>query len=262
MVEAKIFPISTARELFQSVPDTDMSRLIGVAFALTGSHPDLIDRVERDLDGRAIAKKKDRMRDQARNQSRGNLLSGFDCGTAEDWLDDLELDAGRPRTPAIVIIMFLVLRGWFGGYKDRKVATVLAESQTIDVCLASLGCRVPAASTLIDNVNAVSNATREAFLNAQIETAKNDGLDSFQKLTFDSTKVEANSAFPTDSGLIMGLVERAEHVLRLLADHEIKVHLPRVMKTLAMDIRLFNKEIPLWSGMKNSAKSAASCIES
>ena len=199
MTEAKVLPISIARKLFQSIPDTDMSRLIGVTFALTKSHPDLIDRVERDLDARAIAKKKDRMNDQAWSQSRGTLLNGFDRGAAEDWLDDLELDGGRPRTPAIVIIMFLVLRGWFGGYKDRKVATVLAESQTIDICLTSLGCRVPGASTLIDNVNAVSNATREAFLDAQIETAKNEGLDSFQKLTVDSTKVEANSAFPTDS---------------------------------------------------------------
>lgn len=253
MTEAKVLPISTARKLFQSAPDSDMSRLIGVTLALTKSHPHLIDMVDHDLDVRAIAKKKDRLEDQEWRLSRGKMLKGFNHVAEEDWLDDLELGTGRPRTPAIIVIMFMVLRGWFGGYKDRKVATVLVESQTIDICLASLGWRMPGASTLIDNVNAVSNATREAFLSAQIETAKNDGLDSFQKLTFDSTKVEANSAFPTDSGLIMGFAERAEHGLRLLADHDIKINLPKVMKTIMADIRLLNKAIQLSSGKNNSA---------
>jgi Transposase DDE domain len=254
MTEAKLLPISAARKLFQYVPDTDLSRLVAVSLALAKSHPYLLDMIERDLDAMAIAKKKDRLEDQAWRQSRSRLLKGFDLTADDDWLDHLEVGTGRPRTPAIVVFLFLALRGWFGGFKDRKVATLLAESQTIDLCLTSLGCKLPGASTLIDNANAVSNATREAILNVQIHTAKSERLDTFESLTFDSTKVEANSAFPTDSILIMGLVERAEHGLRLLADHGIKVNLPQVMKTIAIDIRLLNKEIQLSSGKKNSAK--------
>ena len=144
-------------------------------------------------------------------------MNGFDVSRDDGWLCDLALGSGRPRTPGVVVLLFMVIRGWLGGFKDRKVAMLLAESKTVEICLASLGCRMPAASTLIDNANAVNAETRAAIHAAQMEIVKSEGFDDFRELTFDSTKVEANSAWPTESGIVLGLSERPEHVLRLLA---------------------------------------------
>ena len=254
MTNAKVLPISSSRKLFQSMPDTDLSRLVAETLALAKAKPLLIEMIEHDLDALAIAKKKQRLADHDWQSSRGIPLSGFDVSEDDGWLDNLTLGSGRPRTPGIVVLLFMVIRGWLGGFKDRKVAMLLAESKTVEICLASLGCRMPAASTLIDNANAVTTKTREAIHEAQMEIVTAGGLDDFKELTFDSTKVEANSAWPTESGLILGLSERAEHVLRLLANEGITVKLPRVMKTLMADMKVLHKEIQLSSGKKNSAK--------
>jgi hypothetical protein len=112
---------------------------------------------------------------------------------------------------------------------------------------------MPGASTIIDNANAVQVATREFIVDAQIRQVLREGLDDFKNLTFDSTKVEANSTFPTDSGLIAGLLERAEHMLRLLADHGIKLQLPAITASAIKMIRDLHKQIQLSCGKKNSA---------
>ena len=108
--------------------------------------------------------------------------------------------------PAILVLTFVLCRGYFGGFKDRQTATNLAESRTLEIILANLGLSMPGASTIIDNGNALRPATLEFIVDAQIRQALRENLDDFKKLTFDSTKVEANSSWPTDSGLIMGLV--------------------------------------------------------
>jgi IS5 family transposase len=254
MTNAKVLPISSPRKLFQSLPNTDLSRLVAETLALAKVKPVLLDMIECDLDALAIAKKKERIADRDWQASRGIPLRGFDVSRDDGWLDDLTLGSGRPRTPGIVVLLFMVIRGWLGGFKDRKVAMLLAESKTVEICLASLGCRMPAASTLIDNANAVGAETRAAIHAAQMEIVKSEGFDDFQELTFDSTKVEANSAWPTESGIILGLSERAEHVLRLLADEGITIKLPRVMKTVMADIKVLNKQIQLSSGKKDGAK--------
>ena len=57
-------------------------------------------------------------------------------------------------------------------------------------------------------VNAVSIATREKILDAQLRMVLDEAWDDFKTLTQDSTAVEGNVMWPTDSRLMVDLVNR------------------------------------------------------
>ena len=91
--------------------------------------------------------------------------------------------------------------------------------------------RLPAETTMIENTNQISAATRELIFKRQIEDILEEGLDDFKELTIDSTGVVANTAWPTDGKTLIGLIERIYRVGRKLnriglADF-IEGHLPR-----------------------------------
>ena len=252
MPMATVTLLRPIHKLIPIIPDTDLSRLLAAAYALVAAEPRILELIDSDRDAYALAKKKERLEDDTWLKSRGSPLQGFDVGEDANWATGLELGTGRPRMPAILVLIFILYRGYRRGFKDRDTATDLAESRTLEIVLANLALSMPGASTIIDNANAVLPETLEFILDAQLRQVLREGLDDFDKLTFDSTKVEANSKFPTDSGLIMGLVERAEHMLRLLADHGIKLRLPAAMDRMIKTIRDLHKQIQLSCGKKNS----------
>lgn len=255
MINATVAPLRPIRKLVSLVPETDLSRLLAEAFELSAAEPRLLEMIDLDRDAAALQKKRERLEDQVWYQSRGKRLPGFSDGNDEGWLEGTELGIGRPRMPAMAVLIFLVIRGYLGGFKDRKVAMTLSESMTLQICMMNLGYpALPGASTIIDNVNAVSLGTREAIVDAQIRKALREELDDFKTITGDSTDVEANSAWPTDSSLIMGLALRAEHQIRLLKRHGITVNLPSAIGKILPQIQDLNKQIQLSSGKPNSAK--------
>jgi hypothetical protein len=67
---------------------------------------------------------------------------------------------------------------------------------------------LPPASTLSDNLNAVSNQTRSLIQWVQLRSILQQGLDDFQKCFIDSTAVEANTDRPTDSTILVKLIAR------------------------------------------------------
>jgi len=255
MSSATVTPVRPLRKLIPLSPQTDLSRLLAETFTLAASEPKLLAMIDRDRDQAALQKKRKRLEDQAWYESRSVALPGFAVSSGDDWSSDLELGSGRPRMPAMAVLIFLVVRGYLGGFKDRKVAMTLQESMTVQACMMSFGyAALPGASTMIDNVNDVGVATHEAIVDVQIRQALREKLDDFKKLTLDSTDVSANSAWPTDSGIILGLAERGEHLVRLLADDGITLRLPAIMSSVLTEIRDLNKQIQLTSGKKDSAK--------
>jgi hypothetical protein len=121
-------------------------------------------------------------------------------------IDDIELEEGRPRTEAYIVYLFLMLRGWGGGCKDQHARLMLQESITLRLWLEHLGLELPPASTLSDNLNAVSNQTRSLIHQVQLRYIFQGGLDDFQKCFIDSTAVEANTERPTDSTILVSLM--------------------------------------------------------
>ena len=123
-------------------------------------------------------------------------------------VDDVELETGRPRTDAYIVYLFLMLRGFNGGCKDQHARLLLEESITLRLWLEHLGLELPPASTLSDNLNAVSNQTRALIHQVQLRSILEQGLDDFQKSFIDSTAVEANTKRPTDSTILVRLIAR------------------------------------------------------
>ena len=87
--------------------------------------------------------------------------------------------AGRPRTEAYIVYLFLMLRGLIGGCKDQHARLLQEESITLKLWLNHLGLELPPASTLSENLNAVSNQTRGLIHQVQLRYILQQGLDDF-----------------------------------------------------------------------------------
>jgi hypothetical protein len=72
--------------------------------------------------------------------------------------------------------------------------------------------KMPAWTTILENVNLVSQATRELIFNSQIEYVLKESLDDFKELTIDSTSVKADSSWPTDGKILNGILGRAHRL--------------------------------------------------
>ena len=253
MTSGTIIPFHPLRKLIFLLPDSDLSRLVAEGYALACFEPRILELIDQDRDVHALAKKKARITDREWLMSRGSPLPGFEIGFDEDWADDLALATGRPRMSADLVLIFALLRGYLGGFKDRKTAMLLLESKTLEAIFANLGVRLPGLSTILDNINAITSETFEFILDVQIQYAKAKKLDTFKELTGDSTGIEANSTWPTDSGTIAGLAARAEHLLRGLSDFGVLLKLPAVVGPLIAELSILHKQVQLSSGKKDSA---------
>ena len=125
--------------------------------------------------------------------------------------EELKLGGGRPRLSAYIVYIFLMLRGYCGGFKSNTAQVLRQESVTLTVFLGNQGHQMPGASTLNEHANHVSNATRQFILDAQIRQVLDEHLDDFKSLTIDSTAVSANTGWPTDSQLLVDLAHRFWH---------------------------------------------------
>ena len=83
---------------------------------------------------------------------------------------------------------------------------MMLESITLRVFFQNLGLKIPGRSTLTELINAVTNETRLLVLDAQVARALK--LDDFTTMIQDSTHVGGNTKWPTDSRLMVALVER------------------------------------------------------
>ena len=107
------------------------------------------------------------------------------------------------------VYVFLMLRGFLGSLTAKPAWRFLRESMSLHVFLQDRGLSMPAETTMMENVNLVSNATRELIFDKEIALILGEGLDDFKRLTIDSTAVKANSSWPTDAKILTGLLMRA-----------------------------------------------------
>jgi Transposase DDE domain len=172
------------------------------------SEPSIVERIDLDLDLHAKKKKLLRLVDAQFLAGQTLDLPKLQLQLRELKLDNIDLEIGRPRTEAYVVYLFLMLRGFNGGCKDQHARLLLEESITLRLWLDHLGLELPPASTLSENLNAVSNQSRALIQQAQLRYILGQGLDDFQKCFIDSTAVEANTERPTDSTILIRLIAR------------------------------------------------------
>lgn len=198
----------TIGNLFLPIPDTDFRDFLAEVDDLARFAPEIITAVEADLDLHAREKKSLRLADRRFFESQTQDIPCLEIEAREIHAKDLSLEAGRPRMPSKAVYMFVMMRGFLGSLSTQQSVRFLHESISVYAWLQGSGLEMPGVSTILDNINAVSHATRELIFNRQIARIIGEELDDFEKQTIDSTAVKANSCWPTDSATLTGLLTR------------------------------------------------------
>ncbi len=250
-----MIPFDPLPLLFLPVADSELMAFLQESHGLLTKYPALVASAEADLDVHGCGKKALRLADAAWRAECTASLPGY--GSEPTVLDParLTLAQGRPRTPAYVVLIAVLLRGFLGeGFKSCDAVTLMQESITLYVFFANLGLRMPGRSTLTELVNAISNQTRQQILDAQVALVLGLGWDDFSTMLQDSTHVEGNTAWPTDSRLLVALTRRMLRVGATLP----RVHLPafetpKVNKNLAAMLTL-DRELDMTKGTRQGTR--------
>jgi len=141
-----------------------------------------------------------------------NELPGMNIKERNVLAEELQLAVGRPRMSGYAVFVFLMTRGFLGSLTSKPAKRFMRESMSLYGFLQDRGITMPATTTILENVNLVSHATRELIFDRQIALITGEALDDFNALTIDSTSVKANSSWPTDSKIVTGLLMRVSRL--------------------------------------------------
>src|SRR6202047_996645 len=194
--------------VFLTPIDSQLNDFLNEIHQIACLEPSIVERIDEYLDLHARKKKLLRLADAQFLAGQTSDLPKLQLQLRELKVDEIELETGRPRTEAYIVYLFLMLRGLIGGCKDQHARLLQEESITLKLWLEHLGLQLPPASTLSENLNAVSNQTRALIHQVQMRSILGEGLDDFQKSFIDSTAVEANTERPTDSIILVRLINR------------------------------------------------------
>ena len=210
MTPETVEPSWWSEPLIWAASDCEMKKVLDEALSLLARDATILSRIKADQDAVAKAKKKVRQADQRWQAAQTQPLPGLCVAEAPECeTDKLSLQQGRPRMEPEMVYVFMVLRGYLGSICDREARDRLMDSTTVQMYLRSRGEFFPGWTTILENINAVSNATRSHIFDVQLAMIVDEGLDDFSQAILDSTAVEANSAWPTDARILLGLLERA-----------------------------------------------------
>lgn len=241
--------------LFAFVPDSNLASLVEQALNFYTQFPVISEAIESDLDAYGLAKKA--IRNEAKRYESREIpsLPDFAPSLAPVMLSPRILGVGRPRMNPVLVFLFLVLRGYFGSTSNRATYDLFQESITLHVLLDQRGISLPKRQTLVDNLNAVSNATRELILDCQIQCVYENGLDDFQEITFDSTPVSGYSQFPNDAISMRNCLLRSYSILEILTKEKlIEFHSSSWLQSWRSEIGKLTSSINMVSGKKSSGK--------
>jgi len=228
--------------------NTELHQFLIETHHLVEFEPAILDRIESDLDAYGLKKKLVREADRRFLEGQTPDLANLKMEWRPIEPPKLKLEVGRPRLEPYGVYLFLMLRGRLGGCKDQDARLLQEESQTLHWWLENLELSLPAASTLSENLNAVSNATRDFIHQAQLRSILDEGLDDFSSLYLDSTAIQANTERPTDSGLITKLVERICRRGRQLERFGLPNFDPSGLEQVQQDLRRMHQAIGFSTG--------------
>ena len=191
--------------LFEIAPSSHISDLIDFASSLANFRPKLLESIAVDLSTDALTKKQQRIDERRWLEAQTETMIDVPANEPKP----LQLEVGRPRIQPLCVLAFLLLRGWIGrGFKEGHAQTMITESISLRNFMENMGQRLPAASTIEENLKAISNKALKEIHLAQLALARNEKLDDFKKIRGDSTATDSASAYPIDSAAIAKLLVR------------------------------------------------------
>jgi IS5 family transposase len=255
MANVPLLPSQPLPRLFLVPVDSELHEFLVETHRIVAFDPAILDRIESDLDAYGLKKKLVREADRRFLEGQTPDLAQLRIELRQIDPTRMELEVGRPRLEPYLVYLFVMLRGRFGGCKDQDARLLQEESMTLHWWLENLGLSLPPASTLSENLNAVSNGTRDFMHKAQLRYILDEGLDDFSSLYLDSTAIKANSERPTDSGLVSKLVERICRRGSKLDRFDLPNFNPSGLDKLQQDLHGMHREIGFATGkLKSQSK--------
>ena len=249
----KIYDIDyTTNQLFNTIPDTELIEIIDNSIELLHFQPDILQRIDADQTRYALEKKKLRVEDRLYYQRKNSQDLGFKISEKEIDVEDLTLLRGKERMSPQTLYLFMMIRGYLGSVTNRQSIQRMHDSLTLNIILQNWNVKMPGITTILENLNCISNETREYILDMQIKYLIEEGLDDFKKITIDSTHVEANTEWPTDSGMIFALLNRAYHYSQKLYLFGVENFKPHWVPTWLKRIKQLIYKINMTLGKKKS----------
>ena len=131
----------------------------------------------------------------------------------QDLSDSVDAAKGSPGLSAEQVLRCAVLKQWHQ-LSYCKLAFHLADSMSFRAF-----CRLPLAwtpskSCLQENVSRIGAASWDRINAALVGWAKEQGLEKGEKVRIDSTTVDSEIAYPTDSGLLYDSIRKVTSLLR------------------------------------------------
>ena len=194
--------------LFLHTSDTELTKFCTEVLSIGEKFPEIYEAITVDQNTRGQFKKQFRLLDQQFIQDKTPNLPGTDFVTSEFSAGELSLEAGRPRMTPEIVLLFTCLRGYYGSVTDREACDRFKDSITLYTFFPNLNIKMPAPTTILENINCISGETRDLIMKCQLADILENGLDDFNYALFDSTSVQASSCWPTDAGVIFRLLER------------------------------------------------------
>ena len=194
--------------LFTTAPNTDLAKMIEEVLQTGLQNPEIYKRIETDLDNAGLAKKKDRILDNRFKHMQTPFLSSEFKTSEHTGIRVNKLETGCPRISPEEVLLFIVLRSYWGSVTDKRAVEMMRESTSLSIYYSNKNKRMPKPKTIHDNLGHIQNETLEFIYKCQIDQILNEGLDDFSYTIFDSTSVWASSSWPTDAGVIYRLLAR------------------------------------------------------
>ncbi|MCD4654133.1 transposase [bacterium] len=209
------------RSAIVNSPDSEMKAIFLEGFELLETCPEILVRIQNDIDEIAKQKKRIRQADSSWYLSKTMMIPGFDHD--ESVFKDLILQNGRPRKMDAESTFFMMLvRGLLDSVTSKTSVDRIIDSKLIHGYYKSRAMSIPAATTVHEYLQAVTNQTRGYIFEQGLKKIQTDGFDMMTSLTIDSFSMAANSKWPTDSRIMLGLLKRA----CTLGSHLRKMNLP------------------------------------
>ena len=246
--------------LFLQPANSDFYGTLCEGFRFLERHPEVLGLIEDDQDTHGLLKKKVRVLDRISEQEMCERLEFIDLPpTSEEEEVKLEVDplqTGRPRMNSTTVFFYLLAEAYLGGSTTSMASkNYLADSQTVFVFLTRHQLKVPGASTIHENLRCLSPATIEKIFDLQVKMIKVDELDSFERIFIDSTSVRANSAWPTDSSIMLGLAKRMLRLLQRLHKRFGEEFSDKVLSRWIEELNKLDFKISMARGKKDAVAS-------
>lgn len=198
-------------DVILSNQDTELKEILLEGIRLLDYDPGIVNQIQQDIDLHAKKKKAYRLEEKTWYLHLTGDLPGIDkILRREIAVGDIKLLNGRPRKlDAEAALLMMLVRAYFDSVTSTVAVERIVDSKLIDSYFESRGMEMPSANTILDHINAISNATREYIFQAQLRKIMDEELDPMEIVAVDSFSISANTDWPTDSRIMMRLLRRA-----------------------------------------------------